>query len=57
MTIREWIARNPTIQIEEIFSNYGDSHFKFEEALDEDLDENIVEIYYCSEFNSVDIEI
>lgn len=57
MTIREWIARNPTIQIEEIFSNYGDSHFKFEEALDKDLDENIVEIYYCSEFNSVDIEI
>lgn len=57
MTIREWIARNPTIQIGEIFSNYGDSRFGFEEAFDTDLDEDIVEIYYCPEFNSVDIEI
>ena len=53
MTIREWIAVNPTMTINEVFSNYGDSHFETEEVLDEE----IVEVYYSEDTNSVDIEI
>lgn len=53
MTIREWIATNPTMVIDEIFSNYGDSHFETEEVLDEE----IVEVYYSENTNLVEIEI
>ena len=53
MTIREWIAKNPTMTIDEVFSNYGDSRCEAEEALDED----IVEVYYYEGSNTVDIEI
>ena len=53
MTIREWIAENPTMTIDEVFSNYGDSRCEAEEALDED----IVEVYYYEGSNTVDIEI
>lgn len=52
MTIREWLAKNPTMIIDEVFSNYGDSRCEVEDALDED----IVEVYYYKDSNIVDIE-
>ena len=52
MTIREWLAKNPTMIIDEVFSNYGDSRCEVEDALDED----IVEVYYYENSNIVDIE-